>query len=162
MTHKQPRALTGRTVLIWFIAFFGVVFAVNAIMVRAATSTFGGVETESSYKAGLVFNRESEAAQAQAARGWKVEAHLTSAASHRTIDISARDADGAPLSGLALSLRLQHPTDARLDHAPVVREIGAGRFRAETDAAPGQWELLIELDRSGERLFRSANRLVLR
>ena len=55
---KKPPELTGRTVLVWFVAFFGVVFAVNAILVKAATSTFGGVETTSSYKAGQMFERE--------------------------------------------------------------------------------------------------------
>ena len=46
------RPLTGRTVLICLIAFFAVVAIVNGIMIRAAISTFGGVETGSAYQAG--------------------------------------------------------------------------------------------------------------
>ena len=39
---------------------------------------------------------------------------------------------------------------------------GAGIFRGETAAAAGQWDLVIELSRDGERLFRSRNRVWLR
>lgn len=47
--EPKVRPLTGRTVLLCFIAFFGVVFTANFFLVRAALTTFGGVETESSY-----------------------------------------------------------------------------------------------------------------
>ena len=39
--------------------------ASNAIMIRAAITTFGGVETGSAYQAGLAFKHETAAAQAQ-------------------------------------------------------------------------------------------------
>ena len=39
------RPLTGRIVLICLIAFFAVVSIANGIMIRAAVTTFGGVET---------------------------------------------------------------------------------------------------------------------
>jgi nitrogen fixation protein FixH len=42
-------------VLAMLIGFFGLVIAVNLVMVRAALSTFGGVDTPSSYQAGLHF-----------------------------------------------------------------------------------------------------------
>ena len=48
--------------LVCLVAFFGVVAAVNAVHDPAAVSTFGGVETESSYQAGLAFSREIAAA----------------------------------------------------------------------------------------------------
>ena len=56
--HRKTRELTGRHVLFCLLGFFGVVFAVNAVLVKAATSTFGGVETSSSYKAGLMFEQD--------------------------------------------------------------------------------------------------------
>ena len=55
----RTRELTGKHVLFCLVGFFAVVFAVNAVMMRAATSTFGGVETASSYKAGLMFEQDS-------------------------------------------------------------------------------------------------------
>ena len=45
-------------------------------MIRAAISTFGGVETGSSYQAGLAFEREIAAARAQDALHWQVKANV--------------------------------------------------------------------------------------
>ena len=42
---RGQKPLTGRSVLFMLIAFFGLVIAVNIVMVRAAISTFGGVDT---------------------------------------------------------------------------------------------------------------------
>ena len=44
-TSAARRELTGRMVLICLVAFFAIVAGVNAVMIRAAVSTFGGVET---------------------------------------------------------------------------------------------------------------------
>ena len=71
--QKKPRLLTGRAVLLWLVGFFVVVFAVNAVLVRAAISTFGGVETLSSYKAGLQFEQELAVAEHQDGLHWQVE-----------------------------------------------------------------------------------------
>ena len=123
--HKKARVLTGRAVLIWLLAFFGIVFAINAVLVQAAISTFGGVETLSSYKAGLQFEHEASLAQRQDARHWQINGTLTrDHAGEAVLDVIARDAQGAPLRGLTADARLAHPADDRLDHAI---EIGAVR-----------------------------------
>jgi nitrogen fixation protein FixH len=62
MTPSAPKEVTGRMVLLCLIGFFFVVVGINAVMVRVAVSTFGGVETDSSYKAGLAFAKEAQAA----------------------------------------------------------------------------------------------------
>ncbi|QIB34419.1 FixH family protein [Ancylobacter pratisalsi] len=152
------RPMTGRAVLFWFLGFFGVVFAANFVLVREALSTFGGVETESSYQAGLEFRHESEAAALQAARNWRVDARLQQGA----IEVSARDAAGLPIAGAELALTLRHPTDRRYDETLSPEPVGAGRWRASDAIAPGQWELVIELSRNGEREFRSTNRIVVK
>src|SRR5262245_30122302 len=66
--------VTGRMVLAALLGFFGLVAGVNAAMIYAAVSTFGGVETESSYRAGLAFAREAATVAAQDARHWSVTA----------------------------------------------------------------------------------------
>ena len=63
ITHQKTRELTGKHVLLWFLGFFALIFAVNGVLVKAATSTFGGVETSSSYKAGLMFKEDIAAAE---------------------------------------------------------------------------------------------------
>lgn len=155
---KAGRPLTGRTVLACFLGFFGVVFTANFFLVRAAMTSFGGVETESSYKAGLAFRQESEAAAAQARLHWQVDAHIEPG----RLDISARDAQGLPLTDVALSAALHHPTDRRFDVTLDPVQLAAGQWRASDAVTSGQWELVIELSRDGERLFRSTNRVLVR
>jgi nitrogen fixation protein FixH len=159
--RDKPRELTGRAVLLWLIGFFGLVFAVN--VVRAAISTFGGVETASSYKAGLQFGQDLASAQRQDALHWQVTGKLTrDGAGQAVLEVVARDASSAPLAGLRAEALLAHPADSRLDHVIAVRPAAAGAFRGETQAEPGQWELIVDLYRGGDRLFRSRSRITLR
>lgn len=158
----NPRELTGRAVLFWLLGFFGFVFLVNAVMVKAATSTFGGVQTTSSYKAGLTFKQEIASARRQDALHWRVDGKLTRDANGEAVlDVAARDARGAAVTGLTAQARLAHPADARLDHVVTLSRVGAGTFHGQVTAQRGQWELIIDLERDGERVFRSRNRVSL-
>jgi nitrogen fixation protein FixH len=161
--QKQARILTGRHVLLWLVAFFGIVFAVNGVLVRAAISTFGGVETTSSYKAGLQFGNEVAVVERQDSLHWQVSGKLTRAGSGQAVlDVTARDADGAPLAGLRADARLAHPADERLDHVIPVRPLTAGVFHGSAPAQPGQWDLIVDLYRGDKRVFRSRGRVSLR
>ena len=159
--RAPARPLTGRTVLFCLIAFFGVVAGVNAIMIRAAVSTFGGVETSSSYQAGLAFAREAAAAHAQDGLHWQVKAKVQPVAGKTLVEIDARDAAGRPLSGLTATAYLAHPNDRRADQDVSLSENATGQFRGTAGAIVGQRDVIIELSRDGERLFRSRNRVVL-
>ena len=162
MSRKQPRELTGRAVLAWLVVFFGVVFVVNGILVRAATSTFGGVETSSSYKAGQMFEQEVAKAERQDARHWRVAGKLGRDKDGETVlDLTARDENGAPLTGLVAKARLAHPADERLDHDIALARIGAGEFKGAADAQAGQWELIVDLYRGDNRVFRSRSKVIL-
>jgi nitrogen fixation protein FixH len=159
---KRPRELTGRAVLVWLIAFFGVVFAVNGILVRAATSTFGGVEVQSSYKAGLMFETEVARARAQDDLHWRVDGHVVrDAAGEAVLDVSVRDAQGRPVSGIVAQARLAHPADERLDRHIDLRGSGAGKFRGQVQAHAGRWDLIIDVMRGEERVFRSRSAVTL-
>jgi nitrogen fixation protein FixH len=161
--QKQARILTGRAVLLWLIGFFVVVFAVNAVLVRAAISTFGGVETTSSYKAGLQFGHEVAVAERQDSLHWQVSGTLTrDGAGQAVLDVTARDAQNAPLADLTADARLAHPTDERLDHVSPIRPLTAGVFQGSAQAQPGQWDLIVDLYRGDKRVFRSRSRVSLR
>lgn len=163
MAQEKSRELTGRAVLLWFLGFFGFVFAVNAVMVKAATSTFGGVETTSSYKAGLKFKDEVAAAGRQAALNWHVDGKLThDKAGEAVLDVTVRDTKGQAVTGLEATARLAHPADSRRDHDVPLSLTGAGQFHGIATAPAGQWELIIDLDRGGERVFRSRSRVTLK
>lgn len=162
-TPQKTRELTGKHVLFWFLGFFALVFAVNGVLVKAATSTFGGVETSSSYKAGLMFKQDIAAAENQDALHWQVDGKIVRNSSGETIlDISARNEKGTPLTGLAGKARLAHPADERLDHAVTLDRVGPGQFHGEAQAHAGQWELIIDLYRDNVRMFRSRSRVTLR
>jgi nitrogen fixation protein FixH len=158
---QQPRPLTGRAVLFCLLGFFGTVALANAILIRAAVSTFGGVETSSSYQGGLAFARNAAAARAQDDLHWQVKADVRPSGEAIVVEIDARDATGRPLTRLEASVMLHHPTDRRADQTVAVNEDAAGRFRGTGTRFAGQRDLLIELSRGGERLFRSQNRVIL-
>lgn len=161
--QKKERQLTGRTVLICFVTFFAVVAAVNGIMVRAATSTFGGVETESAYKAGLAFKNEIAAARAQDERHLQVQGTAQRLADGDVaVDLTVAGGQGVSVGGLNATARFAHPTDARFDRRIALVEVAPGRFTGKVDAAPGQWDLVLDLERGDERVFRSKNRIGLR
>ena len=159
-TKRSPRPVTGRTVLLYFVSFFGVIFAMNFYMVRVAISSFSGVETESAYKAGLSFKNDVAAAHAQDARHWKVEASLQRGEASGMI-ITVRDAQGQALTGLTPEVRLAHPTDKRRDVPLEVVELTPGQFKSLTPAPEGQWDLVIDLKRETETVFRSKSRISL-
>jgi nitrogen fixation protein FixH len=159
---RPKKEVTGRMVLICLVAFFAVVAGVNAIMIRAAVSTFSGIETENAYQAGLSFEREMVAAEAQEALHWRVSAKVSEVAGATLVEVIAADAAGRPLAGLQAAGHLVHPTDRRSDHKVPLGEDAVGTFHGRTDAVVGQWSLVIELSRDGTRLFRSRNRVFLR
>lgn len=161
MPHAR-KEVTGRMVLICLVAFFTVVAGINALMTVLAVSTFGGVETESSYKAGLAFAREMSASRAQDALRWRVQATVTPQSERQRIELLAQDADGRPLTGISASARLSHPADRREDVTVDLYETSAGRYIGNAAPADGQWYIIVELTRNGERVFRSRNRVVVR
>jgi nitrogen fixation protein FixH len=160
--RTRPRELTGRMVLACLVAFFAVVAAVNVMMIRAAVSTFGGIETDNAYQAGLAFAREIAAVEAQEALDWKVRGSLKSDAADAVVEVIATDATGAPLENLQGAARLLHPADKRADLIVRLGQVAPGIFVGRTVPIAGQWMLLIELSRDGTTLFRSKNRVFMR
>ena len=160
--ERPPREVTGRTVLVCFVAFFLTVAGANVILIKAAISTFGGVETESAYQAGLAFAKETAAVAAQDALHWQVKAKVSEEAGATLVEVVATDAADRPLAGLEATARLVHPTDKRADLLIDLGEDEPGRFRGHGGPVVGQWALVIELSRDGTRMFRSRNRVFLR
>jgi nitrogen fixation protein FixH len=157
------RPITGRFVLIAILSFFTVVISVNVVMMRFAITTLPGTEVDSAYGASLAYQKEILAAHEQNARGWKVDAHVDRKPDgDAVLVLHASDAGGVPLTGLAFSGYFERPPDRRADQPLQVIERGGGDYRGTaTGVAPGQWDLVIEADADGKRLFLSHNRIVL-
>jgi nitrogen fixation protein FixH len=162
-TGRKQRAVTGRTVFICLVGFFAVITGINAIMIAAAVSTFGGVETESSYKAGLAFSRDMAAVRAQDALRWQVTTRVSPIHEGAArFDLTVSDAAGRPVTGLEARIRFAHPTDRRRDVVFTAIEDRPGHFRGASPLSPGQRDLVVELAQGSEPMFRSKSRLVLR
>ena len=159
---EKARLLTGRMVLLYLVVFFGVVMSVNGVMIYEALSTMTGVDTDSAYQAGRMFERDVAMAKAQVSRHWRVDAQVTPLSSDTRLEVTARDEAGRPLTGMQASATFQRPTDRRLDRDVELVEESPGKFRGSAEITAGQWDLVIEISRHGEQLFRSKNRVVLK
>jgi nitrogen fixation protein FixH len=159
----KPKPLTGRKVFFLLIAFFGVVIGVNLIMMKFAIQTLPGTEVDSAYSASLAYGREIAAAHDQNARNWKVDAHVRrSADGGATLEVEAHDNGGVPMSGLKFQGWFERPTDKRADRPVALAEVGRGIYRGMTpEIASGQWDLVLEGDVAGQRMFLSRNRVLL-
>ncbi len=163
MGSTEPRQLTGRMVLAMIVAFFAVIIGVNGFMAHEALSTFRGVDADSAYRAGQLFGHEVAMAKAQDAEHWQVDAKVTAAADGTAVlDVVARDAFGTPLHGMTTTAVFARPTDRHLDRTVIISEDGAGHYHGAAAIEPGQWDLILELSRQGDRLFRSKNRVVIK
>ncbi len=103
-------------------------------MARLAVSTFGGVETASSYKAGLAFRSEEIAARSSRPALARGGGDCRLGGDGRIVTVTVRDAEGRPVSGLEAVARLSHPTDARRDVPLTFTDVGSGTFRTSTEA----------------------------
>jgi nitrogen fixation protein FixH len=157
------RPITGRFVLVVTVLFFAIVISVNMVMMRLAIATLPGTEVDSAYSASLAYQKEIWAAQQQDRRDWKVDAHLERKADgDAQLNIEAKAPDGTPLAGLSMLARLERPTDRRGDRTFDVSESVGGAYRGVAQGvAAGQWDLVIEADHDGQRVFLSRNRVVL-
>lgn len=152
-TDYRPggRPFTGRRMLIVMLAFFGVVIGVNLLMAWLAVRDFRGVLVDSGYVASQDFNADHARLQAQAARGWQIEArHVGGAAT-----LSFRHPDGSPITGLGLTVRAMRNADGRADTALTLVEAGPGLYVANERLAPGQWRLAFIAEGDGPRYART-------
>ena len=93
VTEKPVRPLTGWHVLAMFVAFFGVIIAVNAGLAWKAISTFPGLEVDNGYIASQSFDAERSA---QRALNWTL-AHGYDAGA-RELRLTFTDAQGGAVA----------------------------------------------------------------
>lgn len=160
---NSPKKLTGGMVLAMLIAFFGTVIGVNVVMMKLAISTLPGTDVDSAYSASLGYEKEIVAARDQDARHWQVDAHIERGEGGAAVlQVDARDNQGKPVSGLIFQGRLERPADKRDDQAVALAETSNGIYRGTAaGVAPGQWDLVIEGEAHGQRMFLSKNRVLL-
>jgi nitrogen fixation protein FixH len=139
----NTRTFTGRKMLITIVAFFGVIIAVNGLMLTLAVQSFGGLVVGNSYVASQNFNEDVAAARIQPIRGWQLS--LSSAPDAR-IALEVKDEDGLALRGLTLTLEMARPTHERGTVVLDPVEVSAGLYSAPVALPPGRWIATVRTD----------------
>jgi nitrogen fixation protein FixH len=161
----QGFRLTGRMVLAILLGWFAIVGSVNAIMMTLAVKTLPATVVSSSYKVGNAYNHELAAARAQNERHWNVDLGVDHRADGVTaVSMTASDKDGKVLPASLFRMSALRPVDGRQVIDIPLTQGSAGEIKGETRALErGLWELTLEAyDASGERLFLSLSRVVLK
>ena len=126
------RKFTGWHMATVLIAFFGTVMAVNFIMARYATRTFGGLVVENSYVASENFNEWLAEAEAQRALGWDA------IPVRRPDGRIALVVSGAPASAVPDAIA-RHPLGRQPDMALTFERQPNGRFVSREALPEGRW-----------------------
>lgn len=148
MTAKPPRKITGRMVLLGFVAFFGVIAAVNGVFMYLALSTWPGLTTEDAYKKGIAYNKTLDEAAAQKQLGWR-SAVVFDASGKLSVTLHGKD--GAPLSGVTVEASLFRPLGDETVQKLTLEEAAPGIYAARFQAPqPGRWKADIAAHRNDD------------
>jgi nitrogen fixation protein FixH len=148
---RPVRPITGRTVLIGMIAFFGVIMAVNAVFVYFALDSWPGLSSDQAYEDGLAYNATLEAAKTQKKLGWT---SVVDVSGEGVLGVRIRDKMGIAIGGLNITAQMLRPTHERDDHAPDLVETSVGLYTVNlSDVAQGQWRLELTILHNGKTQY---------
>lgn len=148
VTEKPVRPLTGWHVLAMFMAFFGVIIAVNAGLAWKAISTFPGLEVDNGYIASQTFDADRTA---QKALNWTLQHGYDAEA--RELRLTFTDAAGAAVDLAALNVLVGRTTESGDDMRPDFMLKG-GVYTAPVSLAQGKWMMMVEARAPGGAPFR--------
>ena len=143
--RRETRPFTGRKMAVILVSFFAVVIAVNVLMARLASSTFGGVVVDNSYVASQHFNGWLKEANAEQGLGWKGD--LDRDGEGRAA-ITLLDSAGQPISAADVTAIAEHPLGQRPMTSLTLHETLPGVYAAPLEA--GRWRLRITVRADGK------------
>jgi nitrogen fixation protein FixH len=142
-----------------FVGGFGVIIAVNAIMIWFAVSSFSGLYSTNPREQGLHYNDVIARQKLRDALGWSVDVAWQPSASR--MEIAVRDASGQPLAGARVVANLVRPVEKRAPIAVAMEPVDIGRFVARVDLPEhGNWDVDIVVECAGQR-YASTRRMFL-
>lgn len=146
-TELDPKRLTGTKVLFIFLAFFGLMFAVNGVFLYHAITSFPGEDIKKSYVQGLNYNQTLAQRSAQAGLGWNVAIGFEESG----LVLELKDEAGVPLRGYTVRASLRRPTNDRADQTFELSEVGQqGRYIAPVSLdRPGRWDVAVNISEPG-------------
>jgi len=147
----MTRELTGRGVLIYLVAFFGVIFAVNLYFGVVAVTTFRGEDDLKPYQEGIEYNQTLARRAEQEKLGWKAIFSVDRIGADKVhIAVTLKQADGSPEAGSGLLGEIRHPADESRDRTLHLVEVKAGDYEADvTGIGPGAWDLIVKTPENG-------------
>jgi len=157
MTTTPGFTIKGWHVLAAFIAFFGVIIAVDILFISLAVRTFSGEAASNPYESGLLYNRTLAQRRQEAALGWTATIEETAG---DTVQVRVTDRAGAALEGLSVTGDLERPATTRGKRTVRFVSAGAGLYRADTAPLDGAWDLRVTIRGPGETVFEAQRRLV--
>ncbi|MEI4232608.1 FixH family protein [Roseovarius sp. D22-M7] len=127
------REITGKHVLIGFVAAFGVIIGVNLVLAVSALRTFPGLEVSNSYVASQEFDDRKAA---QEALGWTVRADHTGG----LLILRITDEAGRPVAVADLDATVGRATHVQDDQTPDFSFDGTA-YVAPVALAGGNWNV---------------------
>lgn len=139
------KPLTGRGVLLWLFAFFGVIFATNIIFITLSIKTFSGEDEQKPYLQGVQYNDTLARRAAQRKLGWRATMIATRLADGQLrISVSLSSPNGRPETGLSLGGELRHPANENRDRVLKFKEAAPGLYREDlASVGPGSWDVIV-------------------
>lgn len=139
------KEITGKHVLIGFVAAFGVIISVNILLAVKAVQTFPGLEVKNSYVASQQFN---ERKAAQEALNWHIDAD------HELgmLRLAILDGNNAPVRAATLHAVVGRATHIADDVTPEFQFDGVA-YVAPIELAGGNWNIRMEAVANDGTLF---------
>ncbi|MFB9149914.1 FixH family protein [Roseovarius ramblicola] len=146
------RQITGRHVLIGFVAAFAVIIGVNLVLAYSAVRTFPGLEVRNGYIASQTFN---ERKAAQEALGWT----LTAEARDGRLSLRFTGADGQAVRPARVEATIGRATEDHEDISTRLSYTGQG-FEAPVDLGAGKWILRLRAYSADGILFQQRREIL--
>ena len=147
------REITGKHVLIGFVAAFGIIIGVNILLAVSAIRSFPGLEVRNGYIASQSFDTRRTAQQAL---GWELQAGVTDG----TLYLAFTDAAGQPVRPARIEASVGRPTEDADDTLPTLTWAGE-RFEATVALGKGKWILRLNAYAEDGTLFHQRRELVI-
>jgi nitrogen fixation protein FixH len=156
VSGRKPFTLNGWHVLAAFVAFFGLIFAVNGLFMYQAIHTFPGQTVDNPYEAGIEYNRTLAQKAAEAQLGWKAEVVKDDTA----IRLIVVDRAGRPVQGLRIAAKLERPATERGRVFMALKPAGPGVYEAPARGLTGAWDLSATAHDAAGHVFEAQRRLI--
>ncbi len=128
--------MSGKRVWWYFVAFFGFIAAVNAVMVTLALKTHSGMVTDHPYEKGLSYNKVIEAQEEQEKLGW----NSTISYQNGMLSFNLLDKNNQPLAWEKATAIITRPTKTGLDFTVELKD----KKTPINFPEKGLWEIRIE------------------